>query len=300
MRSPTSACVSVVIPTHNRASLLARAIRSVLGQTYQNLEVIVVDDGSTDGTREVVRSFQDSRIDYLFCQKNQGSPAARNLGLRAARGPYVAFLDDDDEWDTRKLERQVRALEQGGLDAILCGISKTSHHRVTRYDKPLVEPEALRRWAVFFGAGSSLMAKIEVLRATRFDEALPIAEDWDLLIRLTARYRVGYRRECLVICHSDEARKRMTTAMKAMSIPELEERMRVLFKHREFLGPYWFRFHVARTLPSYIRHRDHVLAHVLYTMRRCGVIPVIGVFWEKICRNRSALRLSGPWLVRPS
>jgi len=290
MRSPTSACVSVVIPTHNRASLLARAIRSVLGQTYQNLEVIVVDDGSTDGTREVVRSFQDSRIDYLFCQKNRGSPAARNLGLRAARGKYIAFLDDDDEWKPHKLERQVRALEQGDLDAILCGISKTSHHRTKRYRKLLVEPEALRRWAVFFGAGSSLMAKTEVLRANLFDEALPNGQEWDLLIRLTGKYHVGYIRECLVLCHTDERHQRLTNAVRAAPISELEKRMRVLFKHREFLGPYWFRFHVARTLLSYLRHRDHVLAHVLYTMRRCGVVPVIGVFWEKICRNRSALR----------
>ena len=90
--------VTIIIPTYNRAHLLGRAIRSVLTQTFHNWELIVVDDASTDNTKEVAYSFQDPRIHYLCHETNRGGPAARNTGIREARGLYIAFLDSDDEW----------------------------------------------------------------------------------------------------------------------------------------------------------------------------------------------------------
>src|SRR5258705_13939604 len=102
--------VSVVIPTHNRSEFLRSAIASVLGQTYQDFELIVVDDASTDSTAEVVVSFNDSRIKFIRHQTNQGGSAARNTGIRASKCDYIAFLDDDDEWSPRKLSKQVEVL----------------------------------------------------------------------------------------------------------------------------------------------------------------------------------------------
>lgn len=99
--------VSVVIPTYNRAYLLGRAIRSVLDQTYQDFELIVVDDGSSDNTGEVVATFADPRIHYLRHEKNRGAAAARNAGIEASRGDYVAFLDSDCEWLPEKLQKQI-------------------------------------------------------------------------------------------------------------------------------------------------------------------------------------------------
>src|SRR4051812_13032545 len=91
--------VSVVIPTYNRAYILGRALDSLLAQTYRNLDIIVVDDGSTDGTRDLIaeKYSHDSRIRYVY-QDNQGVSAARNSGLRLMRGDYVALLDSDDVW----------------------------------------------------------------------------------------------------------------------------------------------------------------------------------------------------------
>ena len=91
--------VSVVIPTHNRGDLLPRAIRSVLQQTYLNLQCIVVDDASTENTAQVVYQFEDDRLVYLFHESNRGASAARNTGIAHAKGKLIAFLDDDDEWD---------------------------------------------------------------------------------------------------------------------------------------------------------------------------------------------------------
>lgn len=114
----TSVLVSVVIPTYNRAEILGRSISSVLDQSYRPIEVIIVDDGSTDHTDEVLASFGD-RIRSVR-QKNAGPSAARNAGVAMASGEIIAFLDSDDTWEEEKLERQVRLLEQGGKDVVCC------------------------------------------------------------------------------------------------------------------------------------------------------------------------------------
>ena len=101
--------ISVVLPTYNRARCLSRSINSVLNQTFSNLELIIVDDGSTDNTRELVESFSDPRIRYIY-QENAGACAARNHGINEALGTYIAFQDSDDEWRKDKLEIQLNAL----------------------------------------------------------------------------------------------------------------------------------------------------------------------------------------------
>lgn len=105
--------VSVVIPTHNRADLLPRAINSVLKQTYTNIEVIIVSDGSTDNTRDVVDSFikNDDRVKFIEYTPSKGGNVARNKGIEASTGEYIAFLDDDDEWLLEKLKKQVEIIE---------------------------------------------------------------------------------------------------------------------------------------------------------------------------------------------
>ena len=122
--------VSVIIPTYNRAACLKLALASVLNQTYQNFEIIVVDDASTDGTADVVRGFADARITYVRHDVNRGKvgagAAARNSGIARAQGTYIAFLDDDDEWLPEKLARQVAVLDRGprSVGAIYTGFVK--------------------------------------------------------------------------------------------------------------------------------------------------------------------------------
>ncbi len=89
--------ISVIIPTYNRANFLGEAIESVLSQTYKNLEVIIIDDGSTDDTRQLIEKYTDKRIIYLY-QEHGGTSAARNKGIQEAKGEYIAFLDSDDIW----------------------------------------------------------------------------------------------------------------------------------------------------------------------------------------------------------
>ncbi|MGB9587486.1 MAG: glycosyltransferase family 2 protein, partial [Armatimonadota bacterium] len=117
--------VSVVIPTYNRALLVERAIRSVLGQTYTDFEVIVVDDGSTDDTKRILADLahEDPRVRWFHHSENRGAQAARNTGCRAAEGEYIAFLDSDNEWLSNKLHLQMELLKEHGeyIGVVYCG-----------------------------------------------------------------------------------------------------------------------------------------------------------------------------------
>jgi glycosyltransferase involved in cell wall biosynthesis len=182
--------VSVVIPTYNRALMLKEAIQSVLDQTYSDYEIIVVDDGSTDNTREVVNGFSDKRIIYVF-QENRGRSNARNRGISLAQGRYVAFLDADDLFLPTKLEKQVFFMENNP------GIvfSHTSYIRVNVKGEHIEEvksgtfsgkvyPEIIRGCSI---ATPTVMIDREVLdKNLRFNETLQVGEDvilWTQLAR---------------------------------------------------------------------------------------------------------------------
>ena len=132
-RTENKPTVSIIIPTYNREQLIARSIKSVLNQTYQDFEIIIVDDASTDNTEEVISNFNDKRIRYIRHEKNKGAAAARNTGIRAARCDYIAYQDSDDEWLPEKLARQMELLEDASpqVGVIYTGFWKTENHRRT-------------------------------------------------------------------------------------------------------------------------------------------------------------------------
>ena len=104
--------VSIITPTYNCAKFIGATIESVLNQTYQNFEMIIVDDASKDNTEEVVKSFKDKRIKYIRLSKNSGPAVARNRAMEEARGKYMAFLDSDDLWKREKLEKQINFIKK--------------------------------------------------------------------------------------------------------------------------------------------------------------------------------------------
>ncbi len=189
--------VSVVIPTHNRVDLLPRAIESVLNQTYKDIELIVVSDGSTDGTDELMAKYaNDSRIKYINYKPAQGGNYARNTGIKAAKGEYIAFLDDDDEWFPNKLEEQLEVIESH--DNI--GLVYTGTH-VIYADEGVEYPSIPHAsgdlsvkilWANCVGSTTTVMVRKSVLdKVGIFDEKLPALQDYDLWIRICQESRVG-------------------------------------------------------------------------------------------------------------
>lgn len=200
--------VSVVIPTYNRGHLVSRAIRSVLDQTYQNFEVIVVDDASTDNTEKVVKKFNDKRIKYIRHERNRGGSAARNTGIKTAQGEYIAFQDSDDEWLPEKLEKQVRVLENAPSEVgvVYTGIWRMKDGKKTyipsskiNQKEGNIHDELLRG---SFVTTQAAIVKNETFRNVGlFDERLPRLQDWELFIRISNFYEFKYIDEPLVISY---------------------------------------------------------------------------------------------------
>lgn len=194
--------VSVIIPTFNRARLVERAMRSVLAQTIEDFEIIVIDDASTDNTRWVVDRIDDSRIRYLHHESNRGGAAARNSGIEVATGTYIAFLDSDDRWLPHKLERQIPLLSsQPNVGLAYSGYEVVDDvgrviERVTPRFRGQLYSLLLRRNCM--GASTVVVRAACLNRIGGFDERLPSCQDWDLWIRCARHYRVDYIPEPLM------------------------------------------------------------------------------------------------------
>jgi glycosyltransferase involved in cell wall biosynthesis len=189
--SESAPAVSVIIPTYNRAHLLDRAIKSVLSQTYQDFEVIVVDDGSSDNTEDVIKSIGDARLLYVRHEKNVGSNAARNTGIRLARGKYISFQDSDDEWHPDKLERQVPVLEDNpDVGGVYSGFWRIKDGDRIYFPFPSRRPRNghINESLLYgnFVTTQALLIRADVLRKTEgFDEKIPRLQDWELMLRLS-------------------------------------------------------------------------------------------------------------------
>lgn len=284
---PIDPLISVIIPTYDRRTLLLRAIESALRQTYSNLEIIVVDDASLEDVRPVIESIGDPRILYLRQDAHRGGAAARNAGIRAAAGKYIAFLDDDDEWEPDKLAVQSVVLDQ--FDAVLCMSTVGSDRNVAQLvRKKICDLDQLRKGMPPVGGTSALMARRDLLKETLFDEQLPRCQDWDLLIRLANRGTIGFVGRRLVRYNSGN-HFRITNAAVKVDLPEEEAEKRLAFfeKHKGFFGSWWYRVHVSRALLEGLRHRKLPVRHVLDSITRCGVIPVICALARRLYQKLS-------------
>lgn len=196
--------VSVIIPTYNREGTIERSVKSVLEQTYQDFELIIVDDGSTDHTRERVEAFKSEKIRYIE-QKNAGAAAARNTGIMQARGSVIAFQDSDDYWHPDKLEKQMRALEKNKADIVFCKLRR--HNYSTDNVWPMI-PEGFVEYEQILKRPSvstqTLCGKTEVFRENLFDCTLPALEDYAFSVKVAKKYKMYYMKEVLVDLYLQE------------------------------------------------------------------------------------------------
>lgn len=203
--------VSVIIPAYNREATIGRAIRSVLSQSFNDLELIVVDDCSTDGTRAVVQGVDDRRIRYMRHERNLGAAAARNTGIRSAQGQILAFLDSDDEWLPQKLGEQVELLNKA---------PKSTEGNCTGYSLHLVKwgisidkipryPESWLKHFLIAGCdltpGTTFVGTAQCFKNIGFfDERFPRLEDGDWLIGYARRYDLALIQKPLARVYSHE------------------------------------------------------------------------------------------------
>lgn len=190
--------VSVIIPTHNRASLVGRAVQSALAQTHGDLEVLITDDASKDGTRDVVARIRDARVKYFHHEVNRGVSAARNTAIAQASGEYIAFLDDDDEWLPEKLQRQLDRFETAtaSVGLICCG-----HYEVDAANRITAEVIPAERGWVFerlltqgwFNHTSTILVRAECFAGVGlFDVTYRYLEDFDMWLRIATEYEFEF------------------------------------------------------------------------------------------------------------
>ena len=204
LRTKLDSLVSIVIPTYNRARLLSRAIQSVLNQTYSNFELIIVDDCSNDCTESVVKGFHDDRIRYIRHEKNQGAATARNNGIMAAKGEYIAFQDSDDEWLPTKLEKQVNAFNSAPSDR---GVVYTSFWLIDNGKKTLVPSSHVKQTEgkisdelleTNFVSTPTAVVRKECFEKVGMFANIPRFQDWELWLRISKYYSFKHIREPLV------------------------------------------------------------------------------------------------------
>jgi glycosyltransferase involved in cell wall biosynthesis len=243
--------VSVIIPTYNREHVLLRAVDSVLCQTYQDFEIIIVDDASTDDTERLVNSFEDPRIHYLKHQKNQYAAGARNTGLGSASGEFIAFLDSDDLWLPHKLEQQVAQLDDlgkewvagysGALVNMKGGVQeRLQNHAI--YDGDVLCDYLLCRftiWTPTFIFRSSLLPIVGC-----FDSSLVRGEDVDFYLRVLQQGKLA--------CLKDPAVELFIEVDKGIADISCECDRLLLAKHEALIDAQgWFKASYIRSLYAF-------------------------------------------------
>jgi glycosyltransferase involved in cell wall biosynthesis len=245
-----SPCVSVILPTYERAGVLGRSIQSVLAQTYRDFELIIVDDASEDETEAVVARIDDPRIVYCREDQNRGPAAARNTGIRRARGDFLAFHDSDDEWLPAKLERHIEAFSFVGTDTAvtysdMVRIDRNGNTRPHRSPDitpgRMIDPDT--RFYQVYGLGiiATVMRRSCLDQGLRFDERFRCFEDLELFLRISSRSRFHHIREPLVRYYENEG---VSTDLRN----QLRARRRLLRLYRADLIRRHPRFFVNETL----------------------------------------------------
>lgn len=206
--------VSVILPTYNRANLLGRAVKSVLNQSYEKFELLIVDDGSTDNTNEVVRQFYDPRIRYIHCEQNGGAARARNKGIQEAKCSYIAFQDSDDVWKQDKLLKQVNIIKQVSNDTGIVYSEYFYHglHGLEGICPDREIPMQQKQGNIFpelltgnmIGTPTMLIKKECFDQVGMFNEKMNCLEDYELVLRVAKMYRVVLVPECLVEVYATE------------------------------------------------------------------------------------------------
>lgn len=203
--------VSVILPTYNRKEYLPRAIDSVLQQDVEGIELIVVDDGSTDGTKELMEQYSDERIRYMRTPVNRGVANARNAGIRRAKGKYIAFQDSDDVWVQGKLKAQIKAIEEADEETalsyhIMARITPDGKRRLIPDEKLPMEKRVGKIYEQLLRVNHigapAICVKREALTGPDgvgvFDTVMPNLEDYDLVLRLAKKYKIAYVDEVLI------------------------------------------------------------------------------------------------------
>jgi glycosyltransferase involved in cell wall biosynthesis len=216
--------VSVIIPTYNYGRFIAEAIESVLRQSLRPIEILVVDDGSTDDTREIVKSFNDD-VGYVY-QSNAGVCAARNLGAAESRGELICFMDADDTMVPESIEKQVAKFAEDGVGLVHCGLRlvdddtrETIELKLEGGEDGVADNLLLWEGPVIAGPGAVVVSREAFSAVDGFDTEMKVGEDWDFCYRVARKFKVRFVAEPLVIYrqHASAAHRNVAEMERGMA-----------------------------------------------------------------------------------
>jgi glycosyltransferase involved in cell wall biosynthesis len=265
MNTPGRPAVSVIVPAHNRADVIGRALDSVRAQTFQDYEVIVVDDASSDGLGEVLSRRADGRVHLVRLRQRRGAARARNAALPETRGEWIAFLDSDDEWLPDKLTDQLAAVERGSYDAVYCtclrkraGEEPAVRPKGVLAEGDIIDSLLLRRHAPT--PSVYMVRRTAFARVRGFDESFPSAADIDLWLRLaTSGCRFAAVQEPLAVKHDlGTGQMKQDAAGKAIGFRRMVQRWGPLARER--LGDEAYRRWLTRRARKIERKQEAALA----------------------------------------
>ena len=220
--------ISVIIPTYNRETLIVDSINSVLNQTYKNLEVIIVDDGSVDNTQQEIDKIKDNRIKYIKLEKNYGAPNARNIGIKNAVGQLISFQDSDDILYPNKLEKQFHNIINKNSNLDFCKIKVIFNSSYSFF-----YPNARQEKSIFDGnifneliskgnfiSTQAILAKTNFIKKYYFDPEMPRLQDYDIILRMIPKVKISYTKDVLMdlIIHEDSITHSKIKLIKAVDI----------------------------------------------------------------------------------
>lgn len=301
--------ITVVIPVYNRDQYVGEAIKSILAQTFTDFELLVIDDGSTDQSREVVRSYHDPRVRLECNETNEGIPKTRNTGLRLARGEYLAFLDSDDWAYPERLAKQVAFLDRHpDYAAVGAWIDRMDDEgrALKRIKRKPVSPDEIAAQRLFQSGieNSASMARTVVLREYGLREEYDLSEDFDLWARIAAKYKLAALPEILVRrrrhggCITEEKAPRMKDRRLAIYAAQLRV-LGVAFTDLDLECHFLLRsMRKQRFAPdlAYVEWAEAWLVRLQAANQRAQCYPepafsgVLGRLWLKVCWHASTNR----------
>lgn len=202
--------VSIIIPTYNRENSLLKSVKSVLDQSYKNIEIIVVDDASVDNSEKIIKKIKDKRIKYIKLTENKGAANARNVGIKKSTGEYIAFQDSDDVFKHSKIEVQLKNLKQNKSDLDFCKICihenendiliPCENHINAINDNKIIDELCNGN----FISTQAIIMKRDIALKFLFDATLPRFQDYDFILRMISSIKISYTDEVLVDLYRQE------------------------------------------------------------------------------------------------
>ena len=201
--------VSVIIPTYNRGNLIIKSIKSVLNQTFKNLEVIVIDDGSSDNTEHLVNKITDKRLKYVKLSSNKGSSNARNIGIKNANGQFISFQDSDDIFYPNKIEKQLKNIINRNSILDFCKINVIYNSTYSYLIPNKRQENSILKGDIFnelisrgnFISTQAMLIRTNYMKKHLFDIYMPRLQDYDVILGMIPKVKISYTKEVLVDLH---------------------------------------------------------------------------------------------------